>query len=181
MSCFDCRYQANELIHARWAMLGAAGFIIPEAFNKFGANCGPEAVWFKVLFYPPFYHWNRTSINLGREYSSLLITSLYFLIHLIHIYISSMSYTFLSSCNGTNQFYYLSLKALAFILMGYIEISLSLYSILDKRNVIQHFLLSISEHSLYSPVFRFSFFLENKNKLVDINVPYKMRILKNEE
>lgn len=48
----DCpstfRYQAYELIHARWAMLGAAGFIIPEAFNKFGANCGPEAVWFKV-------------------------------------------------------------------------------------------------------------------------------------
>ena len=31
-------------------MLGAAGFIIPEAFNKFGANCGPEAVWFKVCF-----------------------------------------------------------------------------------------------------------------------------------
>ena len=29
-------------------MLGAAGFIIPEAFNKFGANCGPEAVWFKT-------------------------------------------------------------------------------------------------------------------------------------
>ncbi|VAH93806.1 unnamed protein product [Triticum turgidum subsp. durum] len=26
-------------------MLGAAGFIIPEALNKFGANCGPEAVW----------------------------------------------------------------------------------------------------------------------------------------
>ncbi|KAK9087760.1 hypothetical protein Syun_030154 [Stephania yunnanensis] len=41
-------YQAYELIHARWAMLGAAGFIIPEAFNKFGANCGPEAVWFKT-------------------------------------------------------------------------------------------------------------------------------------
>ena len=45
--CFS-RYQAYELIHARWAMLGAAGFIIPEAFNKFGASCGPEAVWFKV-------------------------------------------------------------------------------------------------------------------------------------
>jgi hypothetical protein len=30
-------------------MLGAAGAIIPEACNKFGANCGPEAVWFKVL------------------------------------------------------------------------------------------------------------------------------------
>ncbi|GAB4861167.1 Chlorophyll a-b binding protein CP26, chloroplastic [Ancistrocladus abbreviatus] len=42
------KYQAYELIHSRWAMLGAAGFIIPEAFNKFGANCGPEAVWFKT-------------------------------------------------------------------------------------------------------------------------------------
>ncbi|KAF2598911.1 hypothetical protein F2Q68_00010234 [Brassica cretica] len=42
------KYQAFELIHARWAMLGAAGFIIPEAFNKYGANCGPEAVWFKT-------------------------------------------------------------------------------------------------------------------------------------
>ncbi|KVI06693.1 hypothetical protein Ccrd_014952 [Cynara cardunculus var. scolymus] len=41
------KYQAFELIHARWAMLGAAGCIIPEAFNKYGANCGPEAVWFK--------------------------------------------------------------------------------------------------------------------------------------
>eukprot|EP00246_Nothoceros_aenigmaticus_P005320 TRINITY_DN1726_c0_g3_i1.p1 TRINITY_DN1726_c0_g3~~TRINITY_DN1726_c0_g3_i1.p1 ORF type:complete len:286 (+),score=54.59 TRINITY_DN1726_c0_g3_i1:94-951(+) len=44
---FD-KYQAYELIHGRWAMLGAAGFIIPEAFNKFGAVCGPEAVWFKT-------------------------------------------------------------------------------------------------------------------------------------
>ncbi|WCJ29024.1 Chlorophyll a-b binding protein CP26 chloroplastic [Euphorbia peplus] len=42
------KYQAFELIHARWAMLGAAGAVIPEAFNKFGANCGPEAVWFKT-------------------------------------------------------------------------------------------------------------------------------------
>ncbi|KAJ0024859.1 hypothetical protein Pint_06902 [Pistacia integerrima] len=42
------KYQAYELIHARWAMLGAAGFIIPEALNKYGANCGPEAVWFKT-------------------------------------------------------------------------------------------------------------------------------------
>ncbi|KAK6940423.1 Chlorophyll A-B binding protein [Dillenia turbinata] len=42
------KYQAYELIHGRWAMLGAAGFVIPEALNKFGANCGPEAVWFKT-------------------------------------------------------------------------------------------------------------------------------------
>ncbi|KAL2629151.1 hypothetical protein R1flu_013837 [Riccia fluitans] len=44
---FD-KYRAYELIHARWAMLGAAGFILPEAFNKYGAVCGPEAVWFKT-------------------------------------------------------------------------------------------------------------------------------------
>lgn len=42
------KYQAFELLHCRWAMLGAAGAIIPEAFNKFGASCGPEAVWFKT-------------------------------------------------------------------------------------------------------------------------------------
>ncbi|KAH7432293.1 hypothetical protein KP509_07G016900 [Ceratopteris richardii] len=42
------KYQAYELIHARWAMLGAAGFVLPEAFNKYGAVCGPEAVWFKT-------------------------------------------------------------------------------------------------------------------------------------
>jgi hypothetical protein len=29
-------------------MLGAAGFVLPEAFNRSGAICGPEAVWFKV-------------------------------------------------------------------------------------------------------------------------------------
>lgn len=44
---FD-KYQAYELIHGRWAMLGAAGFILPEAFNKYGAVCGPEAVWWKT-------------------------------------------------------------------------------------------------------------------------------------
>eukprot|EP00243_Klebsormidium_subtile_P014207 TRINITY_DN9985_c0_g1_i1.p1 TRINITY_DN9985_c0_g1~~TRINITY_DN9985_c0_g1_i1.p1 ORF type:complete len:340 (+),score=82.50 TRINITY_DN9985_c0_g1_i1:118-1137(+) len=44
---FD-QYRAAELIHARWAMLGAAGIIIPEAFNRSGLPCGPEAVWWKT-------------------------------------------------------------------------------------------------------------------------------------
>nr|PNR56022.1 hypothetical protein PHYPA_006919 [Physcomitrium patens] len=46
--CNHRTYQAYELIHARWAMPGAAGFVLPEAFNKFGAVCGPEAVWRKT-------------------------------------------------------------------------------------------------------------------------------------
>lgn len=29
-------------------MLGAAGIVIPEAFNRSGLPCGPEAVWWKV-------------------------------------------------------------------------------------------------------------------------------------
>nr|PNR55976.1 hypothetical protein PHYPA_006873 [Physcomitrium patens] len=41
-------YQAYELIHARWAILRAAGFVPPNAFNKFGSVCGPEAMWWKT-------------------------------------------------------------------------------------------------------------------------------------
>jgi len=37
-------------------MLGAAGFVLPEAFNRSGAVCGPEAVWFKVKICWFFFH-----------------------------------------------------------------------------------------------------------------------------
>jgi hypothetical protein len=55
-------------------MLGAAGFIIPEAFNKFGANCGPEAVWFKVcnsllVFSMTVVDYSCLGINLDRKLS----------------------------------------------------------------------------------------------------------------
>jgi len=41
------KYRAYELIHARWAMLGALGAIVPEALNANGANL-PGAVWWQT-------------------------------------------------------------------------------------------------------------------------------------
>jgi hypothetical protein len=37
-----------ELLHARWAMLGAVGAIVPEALTRAGVELGGESVWWRV-------------------------------------------------------------------------------------------------------------------------------------
>ena len=37
-----------ELLHARWAMLGALGALLPEVLQATGAAAFPEPVWWRV-------------------------------------------------------------------------------------------------------------------------------------
>jgi len=61
------RYVELELLHARWAMLGALGALVPEALQLFGVTEFLEPVWWKV---------GAAKLNTGEDLNYLGIAGL---------------------------------------------------------------------------------------------------------
>ena len=75
------KYRAAELIHARWAMLGAVGCFLPEILYIAGENIkGPT--WFQT----PFVLANGERLNWFTEVRRQSFTFVFFMYHLFRVH-----------------------------------------------------------------------------------------------